>query len=109
MPKQKYCPTYIKCGFIAIEHGGESLPQCVICMKALFYSAVKPSCFKRHFVTNHVKEKEQDESCFQRLDVENDCFKKFVKTLCPRYKIPSEKYLCTCLMPNIYSKVKKSN
>ena len=39
--------------------------------------------------------------------VENDCFKKFVKTLCPRYKIPSEKYLRTCLMPNMYSKVNK--
>ena len=39
--------------------------------------------------------------------VENDCFKKFVKTLCPRYKIPSEEYLRTCLMPNMYSKVKR--
>ena len=67
MPKRKYCPTYIKCGFIAIEHGGESLPQCVVCMKTLSYSAMKPSLFKRHLVTNHVKEKEQDESYFQRL------------------------------------------
>ena len=39
--------------------------------------------------------------------VENECFKKFVCTLCPRYKISSEKYLCTCLMTNMYSKVKK--
>ena len=39
--------------------------------------------------------------------VENECFKKFVHTLCPRYKLSSEKYLRTCLMPNMYSKVKK--
>ena len=39
--------------------------------------------------------------------VENKCFKKFVCTFCPRYKIPSEKYLRTCLMPNMYSKVTK--
>ena len=68
MPKRKYCPTYIKYGFIAIEHGGESLLQCVICMKnTLSDSAIKPSLLKGHLVTNHVKEKEQDESYFQRL------------------------------------------
>ena len=58
---------YIKYGFIAIEHGGESLPQCVICMKILSNSAMKPSLLKRHLGTNHVEEKEQDESYFQRL------------------------------------------
>ena len=67
MPKRKYCPTYIKNMFIAIGHGGESLPQCVICMKALSNSAMKPSLLKRHLVTNHVREKEQNESYFQRL------------------------------------------
>ena len=35
-------------------------------MKTLSYSAMKPSLFKRHLVTNH-KEKEQDESYFQQL------------------------------------------
>ena len=39
--------------------------------------------------------------------VENECFKKFVRTLCPRYRVPSEKYFRTCLMPKTYSKVKK--
>ena len=39
--------------------------------------------------------------------VENKCFKKFVCTLFLRYQIPSKKYLCTCLMPNMYFKVKK--
>ena len=67
MPKRKYCPRYIKCGFIAIERGGESLPQCVICIKTLSNSAMKPSLLKGCLVTNHVKEKEQDKSYFQRL------------------------------------------
>ena len=67
MPKRKYCPTHIQYGFITIEHERESLPQCVICVKTLSNSAVKPSLLKRHLVTYHVKEKEQDESYFQRL------------------------------------------
>ena len=46
---------------------GESLSQCVICMTTLSKSATKPSLLKRHLVTNHVKEKEQDESNFQQL------------------------------------------
>ena len=57
----------IKNLFIANEHGGESLPQYVICMKTLSNSAMKPSLLKLHLATNHVKEKEQDESYFQRL------------------------------------------
>ena len=67
MPKRKCCPTHIKNLVIANEHGGKSLPQCVICMKTLSNSAMKPSLLKLHLVTNHVKEKEQDESYLQRL------------------------------------------
>ena len=36
-------------------------------MKTLFNSAMKPSLLKLYLVTNHVKEKEQDQSYFQRL------------------------------------------
>ena len=60
MPKRKCCPTYIKNLFIVNEHGGESLPQCVICIKTLPNSAVKPSLLKLHLVTNHLKEKERE-------------------------------------------------
>ena len=67
MPKRKYYPTYTKYGFIAIERGRESLPQCAICIKTLSKSATKPSLLKRHLERNHVKEKEQDKSDFQRL------------------------------------------
>jgi len=45
---RKYRPTYKKHGFIAVEHGRESLPQCVICMKTLANSAMKRSLLKRH-------------------------------------------------------------
>ena len=67
MPKRKCCPTHIKNLCIVNEQGGESLPQCVICLKTLSSSAMKPSLLKLHLVTNHVEEKEQDESYFQRL------------------------------------------
>ena len=67
MPKRKYCPAYITYGFIAIGDEGESLPHCVIRMKTLSNSPIKPSLLKRHLVTNHVEEKEQDESHFQQL------------------------------------------
>ena len=67
MPKRKYCPAYITYGFIAIGDGGKSLPHCAIRMKTLSNSPIKPSLLKSHLVTNHVKEKEQEESYFQRL------------------------------------------
>ncbi|XP_068235581.1 zinc finger BED domain-containing protein 5-like [Palaemon carinicauda] len=67
MPKRKYDPAYIKYGFIAIEHGGEALPQCVVCMKFLSNAVMKPSLLKRHLETNHAVKKDQDQSYFQRL------------------------------------------
>ena len=57
MSKQKYYPTYIKYGFIAIEREGESLPQCVVCIKTLSNTAIKSSLLKCHLVTNHSKRK----------------------------------------------------
>ena len=54
-------------GSSPLSIGGEFLPLCVICVKTLSNAAVKPSFFKRHLVTNQVKEKELDENYFQRL------------------------------------------
>ena len=48
MSKQKYSPAYIKYGFIAIDHEGKSLPQCVVCIKTVANSAMK-----RHLDTNY--------------------------------------------------------
>ena len=57
MSKRKYDPEYIKYGFIAIEHGGECLPQCVLCMKTLSIAAMKPSLLKRHLESNMQKKR----------------------------------------------------
>ena len=53
MSKRMYSPAYIKDGFIAVEHGEESLSQCVVCMKTLANPAMEPSHLKRHLDTNH--------------------------------------------------------
>ena len=57
MSKRKYYSEYIKYGSIAIEHGGECLPQCVLCMKTLSNAAMKPSLLKRHLESNHAEKK----------------------------------------------------
>ena len=44
MSEQKYNPEYIKYDFIAIEQGGECLPQSVLCMKTLSNAAMSPAC-----------------------------------------------------------------
>lgn len=67
VPKRKYDPEYITYGFIAIEHGGEALPQCVVCMKLLSNAAIKPSLLKYHLENNHADKKDRDQSYFQRL------------------------------------------
>ena len=67
MSKRKYYPEYLKYGFISIEHRGEVLPQCVVCMKTLSNASMKPSLLQRHLGTNHADKKNQDQSYFQRL------------------------------------------
>ena len=57
MSKRKYNPKYIKYGFIAIEHGGECLQQCVLCMKTLSNTAIKHSLLKRHLELNMQKKR----------------------------------------------------
>ena len=52
-----YNPEYIKFGFIAIQHGGEYLPYCLVCMKTLSNGAVKPNLLKRHLDSNQSEKK----------------------------------------------------
>ena len=59
MSKRRYNPEYIKYGFIDIEYGGESLPQCVLSIKTLSNAAMKPSLLKWHLEWNHAEKKEQ--------------------------------------------------
>ena len=66
MSKRKYNTKYIKYGFVSAQHRGECLPQCMICMKTLSNSAMKPSLLKRHLESNHSDKKDRD--YFQRLN-----------------------------------------
>ena len=67
MSKRKYSPDYIKYGFIAIQHHGDSLPQCVICTKTLLNAALKPSLLRRHLESNHADTMNRDKSYFERF------------------------------------------
>ena len=67
MSKRKYNEEYIKYGFVSVQHREECLPQCVICMKTLSNSAMKPSLLKRHLESNHSDKKNRGKSYFQRL------------------------------------------
>ena len=61
-------PTlYIKYGFIAIQHYGDSLPQCVICMKTLSNAALKPGLLRQHLESNHAHKMKRDKSYFEQL------------------------------------------
>ena len=67
MSKRNYDPKYIKYGFTSIEHKAEILPQCVVCLKTLCNTAMKPSLLKRHLERNHPNKMNADKSYFQRL------------------------------------------
>ena len=67
MSKRKYNSEYIQHGFIAIEHGGECLPQCVLCIRTLSNAAMKPSLLNRHLVSNNAEKQDKDRSNFERL------------------------------------------
>ena len=57
MSKRKYNPEYIKYGFISMEHKGDYLPHCVLCMKTLSNAAMMPRLLKRHLESNHAEKK----------------------------------------------------
>ena len=69
MPKRKYDLAYVKYSFIAIDHREEVLPQCVVCMKTLPNTALKPSSLKRLLDTNHADNSKtnRNQNYFQQL------------------------------------------
>ena len=67
MSKRKHNTEYIKCGFVSVQNRSECLPQCVICMKTLCNSAMKPSVLKRPLESNHSNKKDRDKRYFQKL------------------------------------------
>ena len=64
MPKRQY----INFGLIELKNKGESVPQCVVCMKTLSNASMKPSLLQRHLQTNHPNKKDRDPNYFKRLE-----------------------------------------
>ena len=60
MPKRQYSDQYINFGFIELKNRGESVPQCVVCMKTLSNASMKPSIPQGHLQTNHPDKKARD-------------------------------------------------
>ena len=67
MSKRKYNSEYIMYGFVNINHRGEDLQQCVVCMKTLSNGAMKPSSLKHHLDSNHPEKKDKNESYFKQF------------------------------------------
>ena len=67
MSKRKYNAEYIKYGFVSVRRRGECLPQCVMCIKTMSNSAMKPSLLKLYLESSHSDKKDLDKSYFQRL------------------------------------------
>ena len=69
MPKRQYSDQYINFGFIELKNRGESVPQCVMCMKTLSNASMKPSLLQRHLQSNHQDKKDCDSNYyFRRLE-----------------------------------------
>ena len=66
MPKRQYKDQYINFGFIELNNKGESVPQCVVCMKTLSNASMKPSLLQRHLQTNHPNKKDRNPNYFKR-------------------------------------------
>ena len=67
MPKQQYSDQYINFCFIELKNRGESVPQCVVCMKTSSNALIEPSLLQRHLQTNHPDKKARDPNYFKRL------------------------------------------
>lgn len=67
MIKQSYNRAGITYGFIAIRHGGETLLQCVVCMRSLSNAATEPSLLECNLEMSHADKKDQEHSYFQWL------------------------------------------
>ena len=55
MPKRQYSDQYINIGFIELKKKGESVAQCVVCVKTFSNASMKPSLLQRHLQTNSEK------------------------------------------------------
>ena len=67
MPKRQYSDQYINFGFIELKNRGESVPQCVVCIKTLSNASIKPSLLQRYLQTNHPDKKDRHSNYLKRL------------------------------------------
>ena len=67
MPKRQYSNKYIHLGFMELKNRGESVPQCMVCMKTLSNASMKPKILQRHLQTNHPDKKDRAPKYFKRL------------------------------------------
>ena len=68
MPKQQYSDQYTNFGFNELKNRGESVPQCVVCIKTLSNASIKTSLLQRHLQTNHLDKKDRGLNYFKRLE-----------------------------------------
>ena len=68
MPKRHYSEQYINFGFIELRKKGESVLQCVVCMKTLSNASIEAKSFiQRHLQTNHPEKKDRDPNYLKRF------------------------------------------
>ena len=67
MPKRQYSDQYINFGFIELKNRGESVPQCMMCMRTLSNALMKLSLLQSHLQTNHPDKKDRAPNYFERL------------------------------------------
>ncbi|XP_049323296.1 protein FAM200B-like [Astyanax mexicanus] len=84
MPKRKYSPEYLKCGFSFIEDKQGQKPQCVICNEVLAHASMKPSKLMRHLQTKHTAYKDKPVEFFQRRLHELKASKKCLTASCSK-------------------------
>ena len=102
MSKRKYNTEYIKYGFLSVQHRGDCFSQCVICMKTLCNSAMKPRLLKRHLESNHSAKKDRDKSYFQRLSENVE------RVFEPEWpELPKECWNSSCFLCSIFTNCQK--
>ncbi len=63
---RKYCSSFIQFGFVAMNDGGVSKPQCVICGDVLANESMKATNLKRHLNSKHKQMSSKPKEFFER-------------------------------------------
>ena len=96
MPKRQYSNEYINFCFIKLKKKGESVPQCVVCMRTLSIVNNCINLLQRHLQTNNPRKKNRDPNYFkqlgesmkkQRLDNTGKQYQQFAGMITASYEI----------------------